>query len=125
MQNTLTILSLGLLLVFGWSSCATTPPPQTFYNWRGLATQPGDYYTADGSHVLRVRVTETGAMEYLLLSQKGDTLIYPEERLSAYQRWALYWEDERERLWVDHNQLGAYVWERDGNTYVRRNEGSR
>ncbi|MCB0639266.1 MAG: hypothetical protein KDC54_21715 [Lewinella sp.] len=125
MKKTFPFLAFGLVLLFNWSSCAVTPPLQTFYNWRGLATQPGDYYTPDYSHVLRVRITEAGAMDYLLLTQSGDTLVYPEENLSAYQRWALYWEDECERLWVDHQSEGAYVWEREGDVFVRHGDGDR
>jgi hypothetical protein len=63
--------------------------------------------------------SQNNSVEYYVQNSKGDTLIRNERKFSAFQRWALHF-DQNLNLWVFSSDIGDSCWRRDSltNKYI-------
>jgi len=81
----------------------------------GKITEPGKYIYNDASLVIQIAI-ENGFVKYGLYNSEGVLLAKNDYRISTYQNWAFYL-DEDLNFWVFSSDIGHSVWEKDLTRY--------
>lgn len=101
----MTMPSILVCLTLILTSCNST-------NWQGgRITKEGVYQTKE----VKIVVGEHNyAVNYVMLSAKGDTLIAPSRTFSSVQRWAFHLDSDQS-LWVFSSDIGHSCWRRNSS----------
>lgn len=88
-------------------------------NWQGgKIDRPGEYDIQKGGYKILV-TDDSNLIKYTVLNSKGETIIRSNDNVSAFQRWALFW-DSVGNLWVQSSDIGDAVWKPVGQDKYKK-----
>lgn len=94
------VLLFGLL----FASCRSEPNEKM-----PLITKLGNYQLTPSPYCLRVENTN-GLVHVSIVDSKGIVLVENDDA-SSYQKWLLFWDSNRRRLWLSSSDVGLIVWD--------------
>ena len=99
------ILNSFIFLLFAvFSNCMNNK--DSIWNGKGFIKAKGTYKTDDGFVIMVNNIS--GIISYKVIDSVGKTVVTSKRRISSYQKWYLYWDNNI--LWVYSGDIGPSYW---------------
>jgi hypothetical protein len=101
------------VVMFGCNQSSKNPNPAS-----AVITSPGTYHLQSVDADLHISDQGNHILSFWVVTRNGIELLRSTEQPSTLQRWLLFWDNEKKRLWFSSSDIGTSVWDQgDKGTY--------